>query len=110
MIDSILKFLNAYELDDNAGIAFDFEEGRYLLSDSSGSQKQVIDSGLTKRLERLGILYVYSGVLEINPMAMRVLEEIRNDGKLVSEEVFRAEIEKSKDLYNEALAGLISNP
>lgn len=103
MIDSILKFLNAYEQDGHAVIAFDFEEGRYLLGDSSGSPKQAIDSGLTKRLERLGVLYVYSGVLEINPMAMRVLEEIRNDGKLVSEEVFRAEIEKSKDLYYQAL-------
>jgi hypothetical protein len=100
MIDSILKFLNAYDLDGNAVIAFDFEEGRYLLGDSSGSSKQSIDSGLTKRLERLGVLYVYAGGLEINPMAMRVLEEMRNDGKLVSEEGFRAEIEKSKDLYH----------
>src|SRR6187549_3801827 len=109
MIDSILKFLNAYELENYAVITFDFEEGRYLLGDASGSPKQSIDSGLTKRLERLGILYVYAGVLEINPMAMRVLEEIRNDGKLVSEEVFRSEIDKSKTLYNQELSGFPNN-
>lgn len=101
MIDSIGKFLSAYENDGNATIAFDFEEGRYMMGDYSGSPKDAIDSGLTKRLERLGILYVYAGRLAINPMAMRVLEEIRNDGKLVSEEAFRSEIERSKSLYHE---------
>ena len=96
MIDSIGKFLDAYEGDSDATIAFDFEEGRYLFGDSTGSMRQTMDSGLVKRLERLGVLYIYAGVLRINPMAMRVLEEIRSDGKLVSEEVFRLEIEQSK--------------
>lgn len=104
MIDSIGKFLDAYEGDFDATIAFDFEAGRYLFGDSSGSMKQTMDSGLTKRLEGLGVLYVYAGVLKINPMAMRILEEIRNDGKLVSEEVFRSEIEKSKPLGSTALS------
>jgi hypothetical protein len=103
MIDSIGKFLNAYEGDLDATIAFDFEEGRYLFGESSRSMKQTMDSGLTKRLERLGVIYLYAGVLKINPMAMRVLEEIRNDGKLVSEDVFRLEIEESKALGSTAL-------
>ena len=59
-----------------------------------------LDPGFTRTLERLGILYIFGGMLEINPMAIRILKRMQSDGKELSADAFHDEVEASKELYH----------
>ncbi|GEM_PF-4962689 len=99
MISSIDEFLTAHIENDAFRVSFDFGEDEYCFEDFRRSQKLAMDVELTRSLERIGVLYIYGGSLEINPMAIRVLERMKSDGKHLSEENVRHEIEMSRENY-----------
>ena len=99
MIASIEQFLSAYNENAAAEISFDWGDTGYFYGDSLVPGKTEVDPDLIRRLEFLGVLYVYSGQLKINPMAMRILERIQAAGAPVSESALRREIKLSKELY-----------
>jgi hypothetical protein len=100
MIDSLEEFLLAYDGNAPTKISFDIGTGEYFIDAVEDSIDLEMDPRLTRRLVRLGILYVFGGVLEINPMAIRVLQKMRAEGKSLSEAGFRSEVEASKNLYH----------
>jgi hypothetical protein len=100
MIRTIERFLDAYEEYSTDNIGFDVPGGGFFYEDSWGVERVEMDYGLIRQMERLGIIYAFGGELVINPMAMRVLERMRDDGKALSGESFHEEVEASKDLYH----------
>jgi hypothetical protein len=99
MISTIEAFLKAVTANASGRITFDFDAREYCFEDFQHSLRQEIAGALTRTLERTGVLYIYGGSLEINPMAVRVLENMFAAGKHLSEDAIRREIEMSRALY-----------
>ncbi|MDB5047047.1 MAG: hypothetical protein JWO30_118 [Fibrobacteres bacterium] len=99
MIDTIEQFLSAFRANSNSRISLDVEEREFHYEDAWGIENLEVDPNLMKNLVNLGILYIYSGVLEVNPMAIRVLERMEAERKPLTEVAFKLEVEESKDLY-----------
>jgi hypothetical protein len=95
MISTIEAFLKAVIANPSGRLTFDFDVREYCFEDFQHSLRQE----MTRTLERTGVLYIYGGSLEINPMAVRVLENMYAAGKHLSEDAIRREIEMSRALY-----------
>jgi hypothetical protein len=100
MIETMEQFLAAVRNDPHANASLVSAHGEINFDDIPGLENQGFDSGLMQRLTNLGILYIYSGMLKVNPMAIRVLDRMHAEGKAQSEDAFYAEILESKDLYS----------
>jgi len=100
MIRSLEEFLKAYEDCFSANLPPDVEAGECFYDDLRESVDDGFDNRLTGQMENLGILYTFGGMLVINAMAIRVLKRMRTEGKDLTGEGFRREIEVSRDLYH----------
>ncbi|HKP95335.1 MAG TPA: hypothetical protein VJ385_06215 [Fibrobacteria bacterium] len=100
MIRTIEEFLSAFNENSPGGMSMELDGDELHYDYFWGSMLTELDSGLVRQLERLGILYTFGGGLEINPMAIRILKKMRADGKELSAEAFRNEVEASKELYH----------
>lgn len=71
----------------------------YFLVGADASEPREVSAELVDRLKRLGILYMYAGMLAFNAMALRLLCDMREGGAPLDEEGFRFRVEESKRLY-----------
>jgi hypothetical protein len=99
MISTIEAFLKTVTTNPSGRITFDFDAREYCFEDFQHSLRLEMTGSLTRTLERTGVLYIYGGSLEVNPMAVRVLENMHAAGKHLSEDAIRREIEMSRALY-----------
>ncbi|MDQ3000462.1 MAG: hypothetical protein M3Y08_04270 [Fibrobacterota bacterium] len=99
MIQSIEELLSAYNADPYAKVSIAMESGGYFFNDSWGASNLELEPEMAGRLHNLGIIYIYDGVLEVNPMAIRILNRMDSEGKTLTGWAFRSEIDGSKELY-----------
>jgi hypothetical protein len=100
MIRTLEEFLKAFNEKSSGRLAAESDGHEFHYDFYLESLINDLEPGLMRQLERLGILYTFGGVLEINPMAIRILMRLRTEGKDLSAENFRREVEASKDLYH----------
>ena len=98
-IHSIEEFLSAFNANPDTKVAIAMGNDGFFLDDSRKASDLELESGFAGRLHNLGIIYLYDGALEINPMAIRILNRMDFEGKPLTGRAFRGEIEGSKDLY-----------
>ena len=100
MINTIEELLKTHQDNAPAGISMDVGIGEEFHDDTWRTMQVDIDADLSESLESLGVIYPFGGSLEVNPMAIRVLKRLKIEGKPLTEEMFRQEIEFSKELYH----------
>lgn len=98
-IENLKQFLSAFRANPNAKVCVNVEGRDFILDYPLQDESLEINPELMDSLLSLGIIYVYGGSFEVNPMAIRVLDIMHAENKDLTEEAFQSEIEESKKLY-----------
>ena len=102
VIDNSRRFLSAIRENPNARIYVEANGNHSAPFDPNQDEILVIDSGLVDSLIFLGIIFIYADSIEVNPMAIRVLDVMYAEGKELTPDNFHLEIEASKKLYHDS--------
>jgi hypothetical protein len=98
-INDFKQFLSAFRTNPHVLVRVDVESNDSIADSPLPVQSLEIESELMNTLLALGIIYVYGGSYEVNPMAIRVLDIMHAEGKSLNPETFQNEIEESKKLH-----------
>ncbi len=99
LIDNLEQFLSAYRENPHSSVEIinDYRTLANSMPRPMGALE--VQANFTKTLLGLGIVYRYGGSIEVNSMAVRILDIMHSEGKDLSPDNFRVEIEESKKLY-----------
>jgi hypothetical protein len=101
MIETLEQFLSAFRANPNSKVCVGMEDRDLYFEDPWQVRRLEISGKFVDTLLNLGIIYIYGGNLEVNPMAIRVLDRMQAEGTQLTEEAFHFEIEESKNLHQQ---------